>query len=223
MRPRPSSLLASRLAFAVVLALVATTGTALAGPMVGFTEEFPAANGTANWGGGGGSGIVLSNPGTGGVGGMGDGYLDVSLGTAGNFGTRSQGAEYIGDWTAAGVQHLSIAMQNFGAEPLEIHVCIGNSSNLWESNAGFTPPMGQWQECDVDLTSAANFTRIIGADTFANALAHADRLLIRYDLPPLMQVPDATSGDLGIDHIVMLGVATDVRPTTWGRIKQLYR
>jgi hypothetical protein len=42
-------------------------------------------------------------------------------------------------------------------------------------------------------------------------------------LPPFTQGPDATSGDLGIDEIVLGDLSVPTRETSWGRLKALYR
>lgn len=219
--PHPHS--RARRALLVAVWAVLSAVPAMADPVVGFVETF-SSPGVGSWGGGGASGLVISNPGTGGTGGAGDGYLLASLGSPGNFGVRSTGAEYAGDWVAAGVLQLRLSLQDVGApNAFQIHVCLGNTSNFWETNTGFLPPAGTWQEFVVDLTNEANFTRIIGSGTFTEALQHVDRLLIRHDLPPLTMSPDATSGDLGIDHISLEGGATRTIPSTWGRIQALYR
>jgi hypothetical protein len=218
-----------RLSFASALAILPIScglaalpfaaGPAAAAPTVGFTENWPAP-GTHGWGGG----ATVANPGAGGVGGVGDGYLQVSLALDGNLGTRSLNAEYNGDWQAAGIQHVLFSLNDVGApDALEIHFCIGNSGNFWQYNQGFTPPLGSWQEFDVDLSLSANFTQIIGTGTYAEALQHADRILIRHDHAPFVQNPDFTHGDFGIDHLVLAGGVTRIDAMTWGRIKTLYR
>jgi len=198
---------------------VAAPAPAAAAPVVGFTENWTGTS-THGWGGG----TLVTNPGTGGVGGVGDGFLLLNQAQDGNFGTRSLGAEYVGDWQAAGIQHVLFQLNDVGvADNFEIHFAIGNGSNLWQYNQGFTPTNGSWQEFDVDLSVSSSFTQIIGTGTFADALQNADRVLIRNDKPPFIQNPDATHGDLGIDRLVLAGGVTRIAPMTWGRIKRIYR
>src|SRR5260221_6315171 len=75
---------------------------ASAAPTLGFLEDW---TGTSVDGWGGGS-TSYTNPGSGGVGGAADGYLRVTQSADGNFGTRSVGSEYAGDWLAAGIERL---------------------------------------------------------------------------------------------------------------------
>src|SRR5438093_6698294 len=124
MTPKPSpSALAVLPAICGLALLLTLARPAASAPVVGFTEDW---TGTSLHGWGGGS--TLINPGTGGVGGAGDGFLQVSLPLDGNFGTRSTGAEYIGDWMAAGIQHVIFSLNDVGLpDPFEIHFCIGNT------------------------------------------------------------------------------------------------
>ena len=108
-------------------------------------------------------------------------------------------------------------------EPLEIHFAIGNGANLWQYNAGFSPPEHAWQEFTVNLGSASNFTQTIGTGTFQSALENVDRIQIRHDLAPYMQAPDKILGDVGIDNLLLTNDATPVGRSSWGRIKALYR
>ena len=74
----------------------------------------------------------------------------------------------------------------------------------------------------VDLTNEALFTQIHGSGTFEDALTGATNILMRHDLPPLTDTPDTIAGDVGIDHIQLLGPAP-VEPRTWGEIKHLFQ
>lgn len=222
MKPHPRST-SWRHTFALITVFATTFAPSHARAAVGvpFREDWP---GTAvhNWGGG----ATVTNPGDGGADGVGDGYLRVSRAVAGNFGTRSLGTEYIGDWVAAGVQKLRVALNDVGAaDAFEIHVSVGNTSNLWQYNTGFVPPHGAWQMFEVDLTDESKFTRIIGlpTDTFTGALQEVDRVLIRHDVPAFVQSPDNIAGDLGIDRLELLGDQTPTRPMTFGALKAAYR
>src|SRR5262249_38083195 len=150
------------------------------------------------WGGG----SALSNPGTGGYQGAGDGFLLVSNSVATNFGTKSNGAEYLGNWIAAGITQVHVRLSNLAtADALEIHFGIGRGqfqapNNFWQYNVGFTPPVGAWGEFVVDLTSA-NWTQTQGSGTFADALQNVETIHLRHDLAPYQQSPDPGQGDFG--------------------------
>lgn len=198
----------------LVAALLLIATNALAAPVVGFIEDWPGTS-TQGWDGGP-SHIVFSNPGTGGVGGAGDGYLFGTM-TANNFfGARSFGAEYTGDWTAAGVQALRFALNDVGVtEGFEIHFCIGTLSNFWQYNAGFIAPTNQWSSFIVDLSDSNAFTHIIAGDAFgyAHALQNATVILLRHDLAPYTQMPNPIQGDVGIDRVELLSSTVGVVDT----------
>jgi hypothetical protein len=202
--------------------LPAGVPAASAAPVFGFNESFPGP-GVGSW-----SAQIpeVSNPGTGGVQGAGDGYLYLRQ-TGGNLGARCRSCpEYSGDWTAAGITHIGLSLNDVGAdEPLEIHVVIGNDDSFWLYNPGFNPPNGQWGRFVVDLTNAANFTRIIdlAPGTFEDALHNVTILQIRHDLAPFVMNPNDIAGDVGIDEITLGDLVTPVTQGSWGRLKTLYR
>ncbi len=202
-----------------LLLLAALSLPAWGGPSLGFREDWP---GTSDQGWTGGAEVV--NPGSGGVDGAADGFLMVSTPIVSHLGTVSTGAEYAGDWIATGIEVVLLWLNDVGnAQPLEIHFSIGNQFNLWQYNVGFHPPLDEWQEFMVDLTSAGNFTQIIGTASFSSALQNVDRIHIRHDLAPFVQTPDAIQGDFGLDRLTLTNLATPAARTSWGRIKRLYR
>src|SRR5439155_24039104 len=140
-------------------------------------------------------------------GGAGGGYLRITNQSPGNFGVRSAGPEYAGDWVAAGITQVRLWLNDVGADDsLEIHVALGNAygyNNFWQYNVGFAPPHDRWAEFVVDLTNAANWTQIEGSGTFADALRIVDRILIRHDRAPFAHPPDPIAADLGIDHLLL--------------------
>src|SRR6185503_8976651 len=146
--PRP---LFRRRLIVLLTALSVCPCLAYAQPTAGFVENWPGTS-LEGWGGG----ATYSNPGTGGVGGAGDGFLMVNRPLIGNLGTTSQGTEYVGNWTAAGIVAVKLWLKDVGGnQALEIHFAIGNGGNFWQYNLGFLPPEANWQEFTVDLTSAA--------------------------------------------------------------------
>ncbi len=190
------------------MALAAGTGQALAGPTLGFIEDFAPADTTAGFLGG----VLLSNPGTGGVGGTGDGFLRIERPGPfpGHLGCFNSGPHYAGDYIAAGVTRVRFWLNDIETdEPLEIHLGIGNNGNFWQYNTGFAPPEHGWAMFEVDLGDSANFTQTVSfpGGNYTLALRTADRLHWRHDLPPFVQPPDPIIGQVGLDRIHLTNAA----------------
>jgi hypothetical protein len=190
------------------LALAARAGSALAGPTFGFVEDFAPADTTAGFVGG----AQLSNPGTGGVGGAGDGFLRIARPgpLPGNLGCFNAGPDYAGDYIAAGVTNVVFWLNDVETdEPLEIHLGIGTNGNFWQYNTGFSPPENGWARFEVNLADSANFTQTISfpGGSYTLALQTADRLHWRHDLPPFIQQPDPIVGQAGLDRIFLTNAA----------------
>ena len=165
-----------------------------------------------------------SNPGTGGHGGLGDGYLRINRTTVAQLGARSSTQEYFGDYRAARVTLIRLWVTDVSTEqPIEVHLSIGNATNLWQYNVGVLPSASTWTEYVVDLNATAQWTRIVGTGTLEQALTNADRILVRHDVAPFVINPDLIQGDFGIDDLEMTWDPVPVSKTTWGRIKALYR
>jgi len=218
-RPRCSASAPSVLIAIALVVPIAFPREGRSGPTAGFLETWPG-NSLQGWGGG----ATYSNPGTGGAGGAGDGFLRVATLSTGNLAATSSGTEYIGNWTAAGITGVRLWLNDVDeAQPLELHLVIGRATNFWLYNPGFIPSSQTWDEFTVDLSSASSFTRITGTGTFEEALQNVDRLQIRHDHEPFVQSPDPIQGDFGVDHLRLTGPLVPVRSTPWGRIKALYR
>ena len=220
MRDRPRSPRPARnsaFAFAL-LAVLGLAGSAAATPTPGFLENFSGTS-LGGWGGG----ATVANPGTGGANGVGDGFLRISS-IGGNLGSDNTGVSYSGNWQAAGITQVRLWLNDVDTDdPLEIHFGLGISSvNFWQYNVGFLPPLHQWAEFIVDLNSA-NWTRIIGSGTFAQALQSVNHVLIRHDLAPYTQSPNPIAADVGVDRVLLTNatVGVDPEPTTVPRALQL--
>jgi hypothetical protein len=189
---------ATRLAAAALVMSCAAGGARAA--VNGFTDTFPGTS-TANWSGG----TALSNPGAGGVGGAGDGYLQLSSAFAGNFGTQNSGSDYTGDWTAAGITEVSFFLRDVAADQsFSFHFLLtqgGSFGTTWQYDTPMDPPTGQWQQYTVDLTSETNWTRVRGSDPLATVLQSVSFAHFRHDLEPYFSNPDPIAGDIGIDSI----------------------
>src|SRR5262245_3628146 len=88
---RPDAATASRRAMRpwvllAVIAVIAWPVTAPGAPVVGFVEDWSGVS-LSGWNGG----TAISNPGTGGLGGDGDGFLQLSTTLNSNYGTFSTG------------------------------------------------------------------------------------------------------------------------------------
>lgn len=192
------SFASSLLALVLLASLVAA---AHAVPTIGFVERFPGTS-LANWDGG----ALESNPGTGGLAGAGDGFLQFKTpnGFQHNLGVRSTAAAYAGNWTTAGIKQVRMWLKDVGTDDaLEIHFSVGAFTNLWQYNIALLPPTDRWAEYVVDLTSAANWTQVVGSGTFANALAAVEVVHVRHDHAPFVQNPDPLDGDVGLDQILL--------------------
>jgi len=188
-------------------------GAALAAPTLGFVENW---TGTTlhNWGGG----ASYSNPGSGGVGGAGDGFLRFvtphPTTLQRKLGARSFGLEYQGDWLAAGISQVRLWLNDVGVDdPLEMHFSIGiEQGNFWQYDVAFLPPHGQWAEFVVDLSSATNWTQTIGTGTFAAALQGVTAIHVRHDHAPFVQEPDLLDGDVALDRLLLTNGVVGVSP-----------
>lgn len=195
----------NRLALLTLMASI-LVGSPAWGQVLGFVDDF-AGPGTNGWI----SGNSNTNPGSGGVGGAGDGYLNIEQIDDFNFGTHNDGPNYAGNWAAAGITHVSFYLNDVNSdEDFSFHFLVtGDEENpsgesTWQYNTGFQPPNGSWQQYVVDLTSDANWTRTRGSASFADVLAAVADAHFRHDLPPFFTSPDAIRGDIGIDNIALL-------------------
>jgi len=202
------------------LALVCTPSSA--DPTLGFVETW-AGGVTHRWF----TQATLTNPGSGGVDGATDGFLRIQRTTPDHLGAASSGPEYTGNWTAAGIREIRLQLSDLGTDDhLEIHVAVGGFNDLWQYNPGFVPPLDGWTEFDVDLTDSTKFTHIIALDGtgFAAALENVQVLHVRHDLAPYLRAPDSAIGDFGLDNVTLTQPGfVPALPSTWGRIKAMYR
>lgn len=193
--------IASFLPALTVLLVLMAPGAAGASATLGFLESW---SGTTvhNWAGG----ADTTNPGTGGVNGAGDGYLELTRTIKHHLGARSIEPEYVGNWRAANIDEVVFWLNDVDTdEALEIHFSVGRFDNLWQYNVGFLPPENAWGMFTVDLRSDTSFTRLIGSPTatFEGALDSAQLVHIRHDKAPFTMTPDSIIGDVGIDELLL--------------------
>jgi hypothetical protein len=190
----------------VLTAVFAFAGGAVAATP-GFVEDF-----TTNTGGFLSGQSTVTRVTSGGVGGAGDPFLEISTPTPLFLGAFSQAPDLNGNLPADGVTGYSFWLRDTGAdENLEIHVGVGiQNVNFWQSLQGFAPPTGSWQQFSVDLTQPNQWVQIIGSGTFAAALAGSTNLLFRHDLAPYTQTPNSIAAGFGLDRIQVLPVPAEL-------------
>ena len=174
----------------------------------GFVLKFQNAGDTGSFFGGSSAGTLYTNPGTGGVDGVNDGFLRIENFNLGHFGGYTQLPQFQGDWLSAGVARLEISMKNISGSNFHMHVCIGNSNqNMWQLNTVFSPG-AEWETFVVDFENIvpSEWTRIRGSGTLLQALSDADRLLLRHDIAPYTPTPNPIIGVLGVDNIRIVAI-----------------
>ncbi len=188
---------------AVLALLVSPALSAIAG----YTEDFNA--GLGGWGGGATLDVITS----GGVGGVGDGYLLVSNENPAQLATRNNSAPYTGDLIADGITGVSFWLNDLGgSDTLRLHVAIGNPGNFWTTAVEFSPSASDWTRYEVDLTDAGAWVRQQGSGTFEDALRTTDRVQFRNNPLPGDAPPSDGVADFALDRITLVpapgGLAT---------------
>jgi hypothetical protein len=166
----------------------------------------------------GSSQSTVVNVPSGGVAGVGEGYLRVALDFPANLGAQTALPALTGSHVASGATGVAFWLRDIGNDDnLQIHVGVGESGGtVFLSNQGFNPPADRWQRYSVSFDNPSAWTRIKGNGSFADALATADRLLFRHDVPPLNSMPNDKVGDFGLDRISVTPCAYEVYGTDAG-------
>ncbi|TVQ61874.1 MAG: hypothetical protein EA379_05940 [Phycisphaerales bacterium] len=171
----------------------------------GYVEDFV---GAGNLGGFSGGSSAYENPGTGGVGGVDDGFLLVRNDSPNNFGAADFAGNFSGNWIANGVTGISFWLNDINNQDNpEIHFGLGIPFvNFWQYNPGFTPGHNEWTQFTIDLSNPdeSQWTRIIGDGSLVDALSDVQRILFRHDTAPFIQFPDLFEGEVGIDRILLI-------------------
>jgi hypothetical protein len=152
---------------------------------------------TQGWGGG----STPTNVATGGPGGAGDRYLQLSA-AGGNLGANHL-APWSGDYAAAGVLALGFDLNNFGPDPVAVRITLFGDGGAFStiSEVELAPGSG-WVSVAFGL-GEADLVQTQGTGTLAQTLASVNTLLIRHDPDPLsppMQQNHVTA-TLGIDNV----------------------
>ncbi|MEQ1932867.1 MAG: hypothetical protein ABL962_03165 [Fimbriimonadaceae bacterium] len=162
-----------------------------------------------NWAGG-------SNPvniATGGPAGAGDKYLQISA-TGGFLASFCQ-AQWIGNFTGAGVNRIEVDLRNTGANPLVVRlVLFAANFDRWSSTASVTlPANSQWVHASFNLVES-NFVHTTGTGTFPAMMANMNRIMFRHE-PTITSGGTAVTGQLGIDNVTAYANVTQVPPASY--------
>lgn len=173
----------------------------------GFVQRFQAA-GTAGFV----SGSVLSNPGSEGADGTGDGYLRVATSPPVNnfLGAFNADPAYAGNLVAAGVTKLRMKVRDVGApQATELHITVGNAFNRWQYNVGVVPG-ADWTVYEADLADSTQWTAVVTTipGSFTQAKLTHDRFHFRHDFAPYTLTPDSVAAEVGIDDVEIVTAAT---------------
>lgn len=147
----------------------------------------------------------VTNIPSGGVAGVGDGWLEIALNFPANLGAQTQHAEFIGPHVSSGATGVTFWLRDTGADDsLEIHVGVGQAGGtVYFSTQGFDPPGDRWQRYHVSFSDPSAWTRTKGTGSLLTALETADRLIFRHDTAPLTAMPNDKVGDFGVDRIAI--------------------
>lgn len=151
-----------------------------------------------------------TNVATGGPAGTGDRFLRVSRTTLGNLGANNT-AQWIGNYSAAGVERLRFDLNNLGAYPLALRISLFGPTATWSStDEVILPPESGWVTVFFEL-DADSLTSTQGSGTLASTLANVSTLLIRHDPDPISPSGESNPviGTLGIDNVTALPAAPD--------------
>lgn len=187
-------------ALVVVVALIVFP-VASFGIFVGQIDDFE--DGTVQgWGG-----EPPSNVTTGGPGGSGDNYLQVSSGAFGivpRLVTHNR-TQWVGDYAAQGVVQIEMDLRNFGSSALPIRVAIregtgGSATPGYVSTTPFNLPAdAQWHHAVFSLEASA-LTPINSPNPLAQDLTAVAELRILSSASPAL-LGDAIDAQIGIDNI----------------------
>ena len=207
--------------FLVVGSLLLGTSTAQ-GITAGQVDDFEIGGDTANWTGGKpGFSPAPSQVPDGGPGGLGDGYLQISV--AGfHLGTRNLAGQWAGDYLAAGVTAIEMDVNRIaGPSNVSLRILLFGPGGTWAStNLAPTLTGPGWQHLSFGL-SAADLTHVTGSTKpqapdgtgiLGDTLSGVTDLLIRHDsaTPTIPgNHPPHITATLGIDNITAL-LAGDV-------------
>ena len=161
-------------------------------------------------------GVASPNPPTnvasGGPRGAGDRYLENLSGGGASAGGKMvmfSGAQWAGNYTAAGVTQLDASLVNLGPSPLFMRLALLSGTSVYGSARAIEVPAdGVWRRVTFGLTGDA-LARVEGTSTLADALSHVEsvRMLSAEFRPALMG--DGVAATLGLDDLRALRLPGD--------------
>ena len=188
-------------------------GTSMAqGITVGQVDDFEIGGDTAFWEGGKpGFSPPPSQIPDGGLGGVGDGYLQISV-SGYHLGTHNDLGQWVGDYLSAGVTSIELdANRTAGPSDVSLRFLLFGPGGTWAStNLAPTLAGPGWQHLSFGL-SAADLTYVPGSfavpdgtGILADTLSDVTLLLIRHDglIPTIPGThPPHITATLGLDNI----------------------
>ncbi len=151
-------------------------------------------------------GAAPVNQPSGGPAGVGDAFLQITS-TGGNgpgsrLATDNSAPRWTGDYLSAGVTAIEADFLNLGTTTLEMRIVVfhGSINRFTSTVADVVPADGAWHHM-VFALDAGSLTRVLGTDTYEQALSSVDNLMLRHNSgsPSAGGTPIASS--LGIDNI----------------------
>lgn len=195
--------LAAAILTAIVLAAVAPATPALGAVVFGQLDDFEDGT-TAGWSEGAPSPNPPVNVPTGGP--QGDDDAFVSNTSAGGFGPGSRQimfnqAQWIGDYSSAGVTRISGWVANLGSTPLSLRVAIeGGATRFGSASAFGLPPDGLWRRVSFDLTDSG-MTRISGALALSAVLSGVTDFRLLSAMVAPASLGDSIPATLAVDDL----------------------
>jgi hypothetical protein len=194
------------------------------GVTIGTTDTFSGGTTLGWFAGGGPFGAVPPTPphvvATGGPGGVGDAFLQVTASGGAGPGSRlvaMNAAQWAGSYLAAGVGAIAMDVRNLGPADLFVRLLFedpipGPPANIAISSVGFALPAGgAWTHVSFDLN---DLTALMG--NVATLLANTTLIRIIH-APTAVFPPEPVAGVLGIDNIAAAAgpVAVDEPASAW--------
>jgi hypothetical protein len=174
--------------------LIAAPGLASAQVVLNQIDTFQ--NGTTmSWSGG----SSPTNMATGGPGGAGDRYLQISA-NGGNLATFNT-SQWSGNYAAPGIDRVEVDLRNTGPNPLVVRlVLFSQAGDRWSSLTSVSLPAGSaWTHASFPVTQT-NFQRTLGSGTWNDVINDVERLMFRHE-PTISPGGTPVTGTLGIDNI----------------------
>jgi hypothetical protein len=188
--------------FALFACLALFSAAVSAQPFIGQLDDFQ--DGTLEgWGGG----ASLQNVANGGPGGAGDRFLQVE--SFGGFGGGSRlatfnGAQWRGNYLAAGVTAIDVWLRNLGQTDLDVRIVLfdlDGADNRWTSTVSQHLAVGSgWQRLLFSLEED-DLTNVQGTMSYNDLMSDVDRLMIRHQTGAPDAEGDAIAAIAGIDNV----------------------